>query len=75
MSRPRRGVSIDASQCRGCGLCILACPVGCLELGDEFNDLGYHPVRYSGDGCRADGLCSDACPAPGAIALVEEASP
>jgi NAD-dependent dihydropyrimidine dehydrogenase PreA subunit len=73
-SKPHRGVRINKRQCLGCGLCILACPVGCLEFDDEFNDLGYQPIRYVGDGCRADGLCSQACPAPGVIS-VEEASP
>lgn len=70
MQGVHRPVSIDDAQCRGCGLCILACPVGCLEFADEFNDLGYHPVRYSGEGCRADGLCSAACPRPGAIVVL-----
>jgi 2-oxoglutarate ferredoxin oxidoreductase subunit delta len=68
---PRRdAVLIDDGECRGCGLCVLACPAGCLAFADEFNALGYHPVRYSGEGCRGDGLCSAACPRPGAILLV-----
>jgi len=72
MARDPGPVIINDAQCRGCGLCILACPVGCLEYADGYNDLGYHPVRYSGEGCRADGLCSKACPRPGAIVVLAD---
>jgi NAD-dependent dihydropyrimidine dehydrogenase PreA subunit len=69
MSDPRtRGwVEIHAEECKGCALCIAVCPAGCLELSQELNHQGYHPVFYQGDGCRSDGLCFYACPEPGAI--------
>lgn len=63
------GVVIDRSRCKGCGLCIATCPVGCLVFDEAFDDCGYHPVIYSGKGCRLDGLCADACPEPGAITI------
>jgi 2-oxoglutarate ferredoxin oxidoreductase subunit delta len=71
MSVPRtRGwVTINAEECKGCGLCAHACPAGCLSFSADFNHQGYHPIRYSGEGCRADGLCFYACPEPGAIAV------
>ncbi len=67
--RTRGWVEINQDECRGCGMCILSCPAGCLSFAEGFNHLGYHPVIYSGDGCRADGRCSDACPESGAIAV------
>jgi NAD-dependent dihydropyrimidine dehydrogenase PreA subunit len=62
-------VVINTEECKGCGMCILACPAGCLAFSSDFNHQGYHSVRYSGEGCRADGLCFYACPEPGAITL------
>ena len=62
-------VVINAEECKGCGLCILACPVGSLAFSTEFNHQGYHPVRYSGEGCKADSHCFYACPEPGAITV------
>lgn len=60
---------VREEECKGCALCVVVCPAGCLEVVDHLNHQGYHPVRYSGDGCRADGLCFYACPEPGAIAV------
>jgi NAD-dependent dihydropyrimidine dehydrogenase PreA subunit len=62
-------VEINQEECKGCGLCILACPASCLSFAPGFNHQGYHPVAYDGEGCRADGLCFYACPEPGAIAV------
>ncbi len=62
-------VEIHIEQCKGCGLCMEVCPAKCLELSDDLNRMGYHPIRYKGDGCRADGLCFYACPEPAAITV------
>jgi NAD-dependent dihydropyrimidine dehydrogenase PreA subunit len=67
--RTRGWIVVREEECKGCGLCIVVCPAGCLELIDRLNHQGYHPVHYKGDGCRADGLCFYACPEPGAIAV------
>ena len=62
-------VSIDDARCRGCGLCILACPVGCLGFSEDCDDSGYRTILYSAEACLADGLCARACPRPGAIVV------
>lgn len=67
--KTRGWVEIHQEECKGCGLCIAVCTAGCLELTHLLNHQGYHPVQYSGDGCRADGLCYYACPEPGAITV------
>lgn len=72
MPAQRRSVIIDDAQCRGCGLCILACPAGCLEFADGINGLGYRSIRYSGEHCVGEGLCIAACPGDGVIVVLEE---
>ena len=47
----------------------------CREFSEEINESGYHPIRFTGEGCLADRLCSNTCPVPGAILVVEEAAP
>lgn len=65
-----RGViEILEDECKGCGLCVAACPVHVLTLSDRLNGYGYHPVRYEGRGCTGCGICFYACPEPGAITV------
>jgi NAD-dependent dihydropyrimidine dehydrogenase PreA subunit len=67
-AKTRGWVVIDGEECKGCALCVAICPAGCLVILPTLNHQGYHPAAYTGDGCRADGLCFYACPEPGAIA-------
>ncbi len=64
--RTKAQVTILPELCKGCELCILACPSGNLSLSPELNRNGYHPVVFSYEGtrgpCSACGLCYWACP-------------
>lgn len=62
-------VEVDFDLCKGCGLCIVTCPVECLEVSPELNKKSYHPARYKGSGCTGCGLCFYTCPEPGAISV------
>ena len=61
---------IDRELCKGCYLCIRACPVKALEKDVEINSTGTYPVKPSssrGDGesggkCIACGNCYEVCP-------------
>lgn len=57
-------VTIETDRCKGCELCIGACPphVLALDVG-VVNALGYHPVRLvDADGCTSCALCARVCP-------------
>ena len=59
-------VSILPELCKGCDLCVLACPSGNLALSSQLNRSGYHPAVFSYEGtkgpCSACGLCYWVCP-------------
>ena len=65
----RGKVDIFAEECKGCGLCVVACPVNVLKLAEYLNSRGYHPAVYIGVGCTGCGVCFYACPEPGAITV------
>jgi 2-oxoglutarate ferredoxin oxidoreductase subunit delta len=66
LSSPRSLVNVNSELCKGCELCIYACPTGNLSLSPELNRKGYHPILFSYNGtrgpCSACGLCYWVCP-------------
>lgn len=57
-----RGTIVSAPErCKGCELCIPACPPGVLSMSTAVNEIGYHyPELAPGcTGCRA---CHAVCP-------------
>lgn len=70
MAKPKGAVEIKAGKCKGCGLCIAACPTKSLKAGTMFNRLGYYPVIFcEGTGCTGCGICFYACPEPDAVVV------
>ncbi|MGI6175364.1 MAG: 4Fe-4S dicluster domain-containing protein [Christensenellales bacterium] len=57
--------TIDQDACKGCGLCVLACPKKIIELSKhQINTKGYHPAEVTDQekciGCAACGImCPD----------------
>ena len=66
----RGNLKLDSEECKGCGLCVEACPPRVLRMTDRLNRCGYHPVAYRGSGCTGCGICYTACPEPGAITVL-----
>ena len=66
----RGWVDLDAEECKGCGLCVEACPPEVLRLSQRLNPYGYHPAMYLGTGCTGCGICFYVCPEPGAITVL-----
>lgn len=65
----RGAVTINRDECKGCALCVEACPPRVLRLSAELNRYGYHPAEYLGSGCTACGICYFVCPEPGGISV------
>jgi 2-oxoglutarate ferredoxin oxidoreductase subunit delta len=66
MSKIKGTVVIDTDRCKGCDLCIVACPSGVLILGKEVNSKGYNYSQVVDEdkciGCANCGyVCPDAC--------------
>ncbi len=57
-------VTVDKYFCKGCGLCVDACPQGILELDlDEISQKGYHPAKcIDQSACTGCISCALMCP-------------
>jgi 2-oxoglutarate ferredoxin oxidoreductase subunit delta len=55
---------IASERCKGCELCVAACPPGVLALDPTIvNPLGYHPVRLiDAAACTSCARCAKVCP-------------
>lgn len=60
-------ISIDGEQCKGCYLCIKACPRKVIRIGATANSAGTFPASFAEDSekdtaCIACGSCYLVCP-------------
>ena len=57
-------VTINETLCKGCGLCVEACPKNLLELAtDHINAKGYHPSTMKDQSqCVGCASCAIMCP-------------
>lgn len=57
-------LTFEEELCKGCGLCVAACPKHILELSNtHLNQKGYAPVRLTRpDECIGCAACATMCP-------------
>ena len=57
-------VTFREDLCKGCGLCIEACPKKILELArDQINKKGHNPARITNqEACIGCAFCARMCP-------------
>lgn len=56
-------VTFDSETCKGCGLCVGACPKKIVALSDELNNRGYHPAHVTdSEKCIGCAFCATMCP-------------
>jgi 2-oxoglutarate ferredoxin oxidoreductase subunit delta len=60
---PRGTVVIDVERCKGCGLCIAACPQDVLAFSGQLNKSGYDVAHMERpDACIGCAFCAMTCP-------------
>ena len=57
-------IRIAEEQCKGCGLCVAACPKGLLAIAEEkINQKGHSPVGIKdAASCTGCACCATMCP-------------
>lgn len=56
-------LKIDVEKCKGCQLCVPACPRELLEPSQHRNKLGYYAITIRNqEDCTACALCARVCP-------------
>ncbi len=63
MGKIRGAIVVNTDRCKGCSLCVEACPQGVIALGKRVNVHGYpyvEPVR--GEACVGCAACAIVCP-------------
>lgn len=64
MGKFRGVIVVDRERCKGCNLCVVACPSHVLTLaGKRVNKKGYHYAEPTGkENCNGCASCAIVCP-------------
>jgi 2-oxoglutarate ferredoxin oxidoreductase subunit delta len=55
-------IIINVERCKGCELCVEACPKESIEISDSINSKGYQFAIKVNDLCNGCGSCALVCP-------------
>ncbi len=74
MAKVTGTVIVKNESCKGCELCIVACPPQCLALSTNLNQKGYHYAELIADSCTGCINCALVCP-DAVITVYRDAKP
>ncbi|KLU66236.1 MULTISPECIES: 4Fe-4S dicluster domain-containing protein [Desulfosporosinus] len=56
-------VEFDEDRCKGCELCLEACPKHIVSMAGHLNAMGFHPATVlDQEKCISCGFCARMCP-------------
>ena len=56
-------IEVNEMHCKGCSLCVTACPQEVIALDMEnLTPKGYHPAHLIAEGCTGCVICAIICP-------------
>ncbi len=63
MAKVKGAIVVEEEKCKGCSLCVVACPTAVIELVREVNGKGYHYAHMANpDACIGCSSCALVCP-------------
>ena len=62
MAKVKGEIIIDVEKCKGCQVCVGACPQEVISISAEVNGKGYHFSMKSNDKCTGCMNCAIVCP-------------
>jgi len=62
MAKVQGEIVVDVEICKGCELCIVACPEETLGLSETINKKGYRYAVQLKDNCTGCANCAIVCP-------------
>lgn len=63
MAKIRGAIVVDVEKCKGCSLCVVACPTKVIELSTEVNGKGYNYSHMANpEACIGCSSCALVCP-------------
>lgn len=63
MAKIKGAIVVNIERCKGCNLCVVACPSKVLSLNNEANSKGYnYSFMAFPDACVGCSACAYVCP-------------
>lgn len=63
MAKIRGAIVVDTEKCKGCSLCVVACPAKVISLANEVNSKGYNYAQMANpESCVGCSSCALVCP-------------